>query len=464
MIDHPLVRRVVKNSGYLFSATGISAGLSLLQSILTARLLGAYGFGVLGTITVFTSLVNNFASFRMSELVVKYVGQYSETGDHERAAALFKAAALVEMLASALAFLLIWLLSPLGARFFAKDPATSGWFVIYGSIVIANLISESSTGLLQIYDRFRRMAVLNVFGNLFTLAITTIVFLRGGGLLGILLAYIGGKTIGALGLTGAALVEARRRWGSAWWRTSIRLLRPQARELARFAINTNLSGSLSLITKDSELLWVSLLRNPVETGYYKLAFSLVNLLQMPVLPLPQATYPELSREVARKNWANVRQILRQGSLLAGGYSLAAALGLALLGRPIIRSFYQPEFLPAYPAVLILMAGLLVANTFYWNRIALLAAGQPGYPTRVNLGLAVAKIAGVFILVPVYGFLASAALFAGSYLVGVSLCVLKFRTELTKMEQALPGGQASEPPASLQPEAVFDDREPPNPRS
>jgi O-antigen/teichoic acid export membrane protein len=435
-IENPLIRRVVKNSGYLFSATGISTAFAFLQSILTARLLGVAGFGVLGAITVFTSLVNNLTSFRMGELVVKYVGYYSETGDRPRAAAVFKAAALAEMLASLLAFGLIWILAPLGARFFAKDPAAEPWFLIYGLIVLANLIAESATGLLQIYDRFRRMAALNIVQSLFTLSAIAVVYLADGGMLGILLAYLGGKAISALGLTVAALNEAFRQWGRGWWRAPLSLLRPQARELVHFALNTNISASLSVINKDSGLLLVSLLRNPVETGYYRLALGLVNLVQLPVAPLPQATYPELSRQTARRNWSGVRQLLRQGSLLAGGYSLAAALGLLVLGQPVIQYLYQPEFLPAYPAVLILMAGFLFANTFYWNRTALLAIGRPDYPAKVNLGLALAKIAGILILVPVYGYLASAALMAGTYILGVSLTVLKFRSELSRREKGI----------------------------
>jgi O-antigen/teichoic acid export membrane protein len=62
--ENILFKRIVRNSGYLFSATGISAGLSMLQSILAAPP-GVTDFGILGTITVFTSVVNKFASFRM---------------------------------------------------------------------------------------------------------------------------------------------------------------------------------------------------------------------------------------------------------------------------------------------------------------------------------------------------------------------------------------------------------------
>jgi O-antigen/teichoic acid export membrane protein len=432
LIANPITRRMIKNSGYLFSATGISAVLSMLQSILTGRMLGVAGFGILGTIITFTSVINKFASFRMSELVIKYVGQYTEAGDQQRAAALFKAAAIVEMLASLLAFGLVWLLAPLGARYLAKDPSLASWFVVYGLILLANLIAESSTGLLQIFDRYRRMAGLLIVQSLFTLLVISAAYLAGGNMLHVLLAYLGGKVIGALGLTVAALVEATRRWGAGWQRAPLSLLRPQARELGRFAFSTNLSASLSLINKDSELLWVSLFRPNEEVGYYKTALAISNLVQLPVSPLPQATYPELSRAAAQSNWGSMRQILRQGSLLAGSFTLAAGIGLALFGQPLILLLYKKaEFLPAYPALLIMLAGFLAANTFYWNRTALLAIGRAGYPARVNLLLAGLKIAGVLLLVPRFGYLASAALFAGSYILGVTLTVSKFRSELAR---------------------------------
>lgn len=436
LFANELIRRVVKNSGYLFSATGISAALSMLQGILIARILLPDAMGVLGVILTFTSVVNKLASFRMGELVVKYVGHFMETGDQPRAAAVFKAAAIAEMAASFIAFGLLYLLAPLGARYFAHDPSLVNWFVIYGLIVLANLIAESSTGLLQIFDKYRRMAFLSVIQSIFTLSVIALAYLRGGGLLDILLAYMGGKTIGALGLTMAAFIEANRRWGRGWWRAPLGLLRSQTAELANFAVSTNLSASLSLITKDSELLWLPLFTNTVQTGFYKQALGLINIVQMPVAPLPQATYPELSREVARKNWSNVRYVLRQGSLLAGSFTLAVSLIFLLFGRWIIRVLYTDVYLPAYPAVLILLAGFLFANTFYWNRTALLALGRPDYPTKVNLVLAVLKIIGIFLLVPRFGYLASAGLLAGSYILGISATVLKVRSILADRDPLL----------------------------
>jgi O-antigen/teichoic acid export membrane protein len=429
LFQNELIRRLVKNSAYLFSATGVSAVLSMIQSILAARMLGVAGFGILGIITMFTSVINKFASFRMSEMVIKYVGAYTESDDKPRAAAVFKAAALAEMSASIIAYGLIWLLAPLGARYFAKDASLATWFTLYGLIVLANLIAESSTGLLQIFNRFRQIASMNILQNVITLLLTILAFITGGGMREILLAYLVGKAISALGITYFALAEATRRWGKGWWWSPLKALSAKAREITHFAISTNISATLSLINKDSELLWVSLFRSPIEAGYYKLALSLVNLVQMPVSPLPQTTYPELSREVARKNWGNFRYILRQGSLMAGGYTLVVTIGLVLLGQQLISILYKPAFLPAYPAMVIMLAGFLIANTFYWNRIALLSLGKPDFSTMINLVLAIIKVIGIILLVPVYGYLANAALLAGSYAIGVSLSVWKVYTLL-----------------------------------
>jgi O-antigen/teichoic acid export membrane protein len=366
-------------------------------------------------------------------LVVKYVGHYSETRDDLHAAAIFKLAALVEMLASLVAFALVLLLAPFGARFLAKDASTTNLFAIYGVIVLANLIAESSMGLLQIYDRFRSVALLQLLQSGVTLILIAVAYFMHGSLIHILLAYVAGKMVGAVGLTISAFVEAARKWGTAWWRAPLGLLRPQTRELARFAVSTNISASLSLVTKDSEVLWVSLFRNPIETGYYKLALALANMVQMPVSPLPQATYPEISRQVARKHWANVRYILRQGSRLAGSYTLVTSLFLVAFGRPLIAWLYKPDFLPAYPALLILLVGFLFANTFYWRRLVLLALDRADFPAKLNMVLASLKIIAILLLVPKYGYLASAALLAGFYLVGSLISVWKIRTLMSRYE-------------------------------
>ncbi len=429
--DNPLIRRILKNSGYLFSATGISAFLSMLQGILAARLLGPANFGVLGAVTTFTSTLNRLASYRMNELVVRYVSHFQEQGEPSKAAAAFKTASLLEMGGSVLAFGLVWALAPLGAQYFAHDVGLAIWFRIYGGIVLANLISESATGLLQVFDRFRSIAVITALQSAVTLMLIAAAFFSGAGLFAIILAYMTGKVLGALAYTISALVLARQSWGAGWWQAPFRTLADQRRSLLTFAFSTNLSGTVSLIAKDSEVLWVSGFLGTVPAGYYKLALALANMLQLPVSPLPKATYPELSREIARRNWENVRYILRQGSRLAAAYSVPVTLFLILFGQWIISYVYGIEYLPAYPALVVLLIGYTFVNIFYWNRVALLSLSRPVFPTLVNFAGMLLKVAAVYWLVPVLGYTAFAGILSGYYLFTVGIAAARVSLDVRR---------------------------------
>lgn len=411
--------------------------MSMLQSILAARLLGPSTFGVLGALTQFTSVLNRFASFRIDELVVHYVGHYEENGDHPRAAATFKLAASLEISGSLLAFGLIWILAPLGAKFFVHDPRMVQWFRIYGLIVLFNLIYESATGVLQIFDHFRVIAVTMAAQSALTLTLIALAVVFRQGLLAVVLAYMTGKALGSVVITAAALRTAGQVWGAGWWRTPFALLKTERRSMLTFAFSTNLSSTISLIAKDSEVLWVSAFLGTTEAGYYKTALALTNLLQIPVSPLPKVTFPELAREIARKNWANVRYVLKQGSRLAAAYSLPVMLTLVLFGKPILRLTYGADYLPAYPALVILLIGYTFTNIFYWNRVALLALARPVFPTLVNLSGMLIKVALIFVLVPVFGYLAFAALLSGYYIYTVGIAAARVLLDLRARMRAQP---------------------------
>ena len=86
--DDPLIRRVLRNSSYLFSSNTISAALGFVQSIFVVRLLGIEKFGAITAVMLFASNVNRLLSFRKSEVVVKYMGAALAQGRNDRAAAL----------------------------------------------------------------------------------------------------------------------------------------------------------------------------------------------------------------------------------------------------------------------------------------------------------------------------------------------------------------------------------------
>ena len=112
VFDSEFLRRIVRNSSYLVSATVISAGLGMIQGIFQYRVLDLVGVGLLTAMGAFTNVLNRLTSFRIDELVIRYVRLYQERGQVERAAAVSNLAGILELLGSLVAFLLIVVLAP----------------------------------------------------------------------------------------------------------------------------------------------------------------------------------------------------------------------------------------------------------------------------------------------------------------------------------------------------------------
>lgn len=415
-----IIRRIVRNSSYLVSATVFSAAMGMLQNAFRFRVVGVAGAGLLAAMETFTNVLNRLTSFRIDEMVVRYIRLYEEQGQQAKAAAVYKLAALLEMSGAAVTFLLILALSPLGVRLFSDQPGTGHWFILYGTLVLINLCFDTSDGVLQVFNKFNAKAVVDVLQSLVRVSLTIVVFFTGGGFLEIILAELAGRLVRSAGVVILALRAARQNWGCGWWRTPLNVLAEDRKSLLTFAFSTNLSATISLVAKDSEDLWVNAFLGNLVGGFYNVARSLIGLLQIPISPLPATTYPELSRSVAREQWGSVRHILQRGSSLALLYSLPVTVFLVFFGRWVIELYAGPEFLPAYSLLIILLVGYTVANVFYWNRVALLALNHPVFPTLVNFFAMLVKVGLIFILVQRYQAYAFAGLLSLYYIVTVSI--------------------------------------------
>jgi O-antigen/teichoic acid export membrane protein len=428
-----LLRRVVRNSSYLFGSNVISNGLGFLQGVIVARLVGVANLGTIAIIIAFASNVNRLLSFRMSEVMVRHLAPALADDRKPEAAALVKAAGLTEAAVSMAAFLCVILLAPWAAGFFAKDAHTAPWFVFYSLIVLVNLVNETSTGFLQASHHFDRMARYNLFQAVltFVLIVGTYVlyrwvftaFLALYLVPAVLLAYLLGKTFYNFSLVALVLREMESTLGAGWWRTPLADL-PGKRSLALFALNTNLNGTVNLIFRDNIPLYLGFMLSPTAVGYFSLALGLIPTLTLILDPLIAPTYSEISRTLAAKQWEITLRLLRRVTALAGGIVLAVAGFWALTGWWLIPFIYKPQARPVYPLLLILLAGYGFAGIFQWNRSLMLSLGKAGYPVLVSILTGVIELALIVSLVPHFGYLAMAAVLSGYFIVSIGLISLR----------------------------------------
>ncbi len=432
-----LLKRVVRNSSYLFSSSTVSAALSVVQGILITRLLGDAGYGLLAIVMDFASNTNRLLSFRMSEVVVKYMGEALAQKDKERAAALVKGIGLAEAVTSLLAYLVLFLLSEWGARTFT-DVSITGWvifwFRFYGLFLLANLVYETSVGVLQTIHEFRRVAQANFYQSIATTLLIVSAFAWNWGMVGVLTAYLIGKTIAAILIVFFAVRELNDKLGPAWTRAPLNLLQDW-RSILRFAFSTNLNGTINLFARDNIRLYLALFLPDAQIGYFKLAANLVNLVMLPIEPFIWPTYAEITRTVAQKQWEATRKLLKQVSMMAGGWTLLAGGGLVAVGWWLIPFLWGSQFAPAYVCLVILLIGYAFANVMNWNRPLLLALGHPTYPLMVAAITGAIEIILIFVFLPGSNYLVGTAIFSAYLAVSVLWNVLRGLT-LIKREEAL----------------------------
>jgi len=390
------------------------------MSALSFRLLGASGSGLIALVMSYTSTVNSLFSFRMSELVVRYGGEYLEKGEKEKASALIKSAALAEAVVSVLAFLVVLISSGWASQTFTKSPDSKLMFIVFALGLLANFNTETSTGILQVTGKIRHQGTINLIQSIISLGIVITAFFVPNPLWIVLLAYLASKVIPGLGLYFMGRRQLQKELGVQWQNAPMVNI-AESRSLIRFAISSNISATIIKIFRESESLWIGLFLSTEAVGYYKAAYSLVSFLSVPADPLIAATYPEINRLIVQRAWTSLRSFLRKITALAFAINAAAALGFIFLGQFALVIFTgRQEFVAAYPAMIALFIGLAFNYTLFWNRPLLLSLGLTDYPIWTTLLVGLAKLALAFWLVPQYGILAAGALLSFYYIASVGI--------------------------------------------
>jgi O-antigen/teichoic acid export membrane protein len=351
---------------------------------------------------------------------------------------LVKGIGLIEAGTSVLAYLVVLALASWAAVVLVKDPSAVILIPFYGLMLLANLVYETSTGVLQTHKRFDRLALVNTIQSILTTSLLFLVFILKRGTIEVLAAYLVGKAFAGLTITYFAFKQMDLSIGHGWWREPLRQVK-NWRGVWNFAVNTNLNGTVNLVTRDNAYLYLAYL-SPASVaqtyvGYFKLGLSIINFITLPIDPFIWPTYAEITRTIAQRLWAKTRSLLKQVSSIAGAWTLAVGVGIALLGWWLIPLVFGPDAAPVYPVVLVLLVGYGTANIFNWNRPLMLAFGKPSYPLLVALSVGAVEILLILWLIPQTGYLMMAAILSGYLAVSVGITTWRGWHEL-RLQEAL----------------------------
>lgn len=357
--------RPFRNAGILLFGKGIHGLLTLAALALAARALGVRDFGLLALLHGLVMTVAQFAGFASWQTVVRYGAIAVERADAVLMRRIVGFAILLDLIAALFAALIVLLFAAPVAGLIGIPEAMLPTARIYGFTALLLVGGNAGFGVLRLYGRFDLLAVQNTTISA-TRALGAVGLLfAGAGLDGFLALWASGVLVSRILLVVFTTRELRRRGHGGRPKGPWRALLAPAPGIWRFALGTNLIGTLRLTEAKLGLLVVGALLGPAAAGLYRVAQQFADLVTQPVDKLlAPALLPELTRMAAGRDTAGRTAMVVRPALVAGGLALMAFGVLALAGEWLIGISVGPEFTQAYGVMLLLtFAGLPAAATF-----------------------------------------------------------------------------------------------------
>ncbi|MCU0493283.1 MAG: oligosaccharide flippase family protein [Chloroflexaceae bacterium] len=394
--------RFGRQVGTVLGAQLLSLALGFVNTALLARWLGAGGKGTLDLVLLVPEVLALFLGLGVGVSNV-YFASSRRFGVAE-----LSANSVLLALGGTLAgsLLLVSLLVSGGAALLV--PGVPPELLLAGLPLLAvALLRNAFAALLRGVDRISEQVAVDVGQQIGVLLLgLLLVGGLGAGLPGAVLA--GGLARVGGGLAMALLVrQAGGRWWPRWHGAVLRAT-------LDFGLRSYVANVLQFFNYRLDAFLVNGFLGPAAVGVYNVAVRLAELLwQLPnavgfvLLPRAAASKPEaLSRFTRRVFW------------LTSGVTAAGAAGLALLGQPLIVLLFSATFAEAYPALLLLLPGVVLLGGAKVLINDVVGRGFPHYNSITSgLGLVV-TIALDLLLIPQLGIngaaLASSASYAATF--------------------------------------------------
>jgi O-antigen/teichoic acid export membrane protein len=352
-------------------------------------------------VIAFPEAVQQLLDFRIREATTRYLGGFLAQERLSDAVAVVKLLWLLEVAVAGFAFLIVVATAGLAANTIVGDPDTAHLIVLYATGLFLASFDSASGSVLRVLDRFPlafgASAVLSAsrIG-----AIVTVVAL-GGDLEAIVLARVGAEAVGTIvqgGLAARALAPVL--WSHR--HAPIRQLHGQLREIARFLVNTNLTGVVRAASTKLDTVLVGLLAAPAAVSVYKVSIQVGTAPLLLGDALFSAVFPSFSRSYARGRRAEMRRVAYRTSALIAVVVVPATLIFAVAAPTIMGAVFGDYYRAAGLPTTLCLVGVSAYVSVFWAQPAILTTGHAGAFLVIMSGATVAQFGALVLLVPIVG--------------------------------------------------------------
>lgn len=422
LAGHPLLGRVLSNTGLLLGGRLGNAVLSLSYLAVAARALDVRNVGVLVLINAFAQLVGEVVKFNSWQTVLHYGADAMERGDKPK----FQQVVRFTLFLDGLSSLGGVAIAVAAALLFGAQlgwPAGDSPDAALYCLSIALMVPATPVGLLRLFNRFDLMTAQAPIGSGVRLAGSLAAWLLAPNLTAFLFVWAAGTALAFVYLAFVSFREMRRRDLVK----GFRLIGPMAKGLPgawRFAWATNASSSLEVAFTHAITLVVGALVGAAPAALWRIGRQVADALGKPAQLLVPALYPELARLRVTEGERAMRKLALQVGVLGGGVGTVLLLVTAVAGRPLLTLVMGPSFADAAGVMIWQVAAAVIGIWALPLEPMLVSLGRPGDAVKVRIVVAGALLAALPWLVDNFGTTgAGAGLVAAMAALAVGMCLM-----------------------------------------
>lgn len=381
----PTGSRLARGAFWSLNGTIVARGLTIITSIILARLLGKEGFGELAIIQNTVGTFGVISGFGLGITATRYVAEYKGTNS-QKAGEIIGLSMMFALVTGGIGTLIILVTARWIAGYWLVAPHLGNVLRIGAFLILINALSGATTGALSGLESFRSIAKINLLSGVISVQL----ILAGaywGNLDGIIWGLIASSLIGWL-LSYKALKDDIADYGIV---ISVKNCIKEWKILTSFSLPAALA---SIMAWPVNWLCASMLVNQAN-GYKEMGvFSVAEQWFLALLFLPnvigQAMLPVMSEQVSSGKMKEVSNLLKS-SIKINATIAVVFLGAICLVSPWVMRLYGAEFTESWPVLIVSLstAGVLVVQVPVGQVIAATSKMWLGFV--MNLGWAASYI-------------------------------------------------------------------------
>ncbi len=418
-----------RKASWLYFGTAVNgAALAVTLGVL-ATTLRLTDFGNFAIATGYAGLLYQLFDCRMFESVIFYAQPPFLRKNHATVRRVLNSAGWIDLSTGLFALLLTIITCQFAGNVLADTPAMAGYILLAGISSTISTVDSTAEATLRLLDQYRALGITQASTSLVRKGLIIAAAARFGTIMSLLLAQIIGAAF-ATCVVQVVTARARKRYLS---KVDLEpdLSGVDRSRMLRFAIGTNLLGTLKQLHGNGDLLVVSSLGGPAAAGLYKLATGVADVHGSLTSPLATYAYPHIAKSI---DAPDLKVVLHHLGRLAAMFSLPIGLAMAAFTGPLLGLLSKnSEYGAATPLIRIMLIGTTVTTIFFWPPYVEISRNRLGAVNRFVAARSLVSLILTAVAFETIGIIGAAWVYSGTLVVTpIALQLLGDRAQRRKL--------------------------------